>query len=187
MTVARSTVAALLLLALAGCAADEPAREPGDAATSARAANASLYTSERYAYRVEVPLGFFVQATPGPWKGALAPGDPGVDTFTNADATIRVFAAARPLGRGVKRDEWTRRMRDGVPDLCSLTKTSRRTVGGEPADVGSYSCSDGYQLLLATTVHGRRGFAIASASREGAEAEGARIFRTLLGSFRFVA
>ena len=184
VTAVRATVGAVLVLA--GCGGDGGVTGAREAST-AKAPNApTVFTSARHAYRVELPAGWFVQPTEGTWKGPLRPGDPGVDTFTNADATIRVFAATRATGRDIERAEWTRRMRADVPALCTLTTTSKRTVAGEPAHLASYSCSDGYEVVLATTVHRGRGFAIACASREGSEAAGRRAFRRVLESFGFV-
>jgi len=99
------------------------------------------------------------------WLGASLPGigDPQLDTFTDRKIGRTYLLAARPTGSSL--EKWTKFVIAARPPICGKPNSpTRATLAGEPAEVVTWSCADGYRVIVITALHGGRGYFMLLAS-----------------------
>jgi hypothetical protein len=134
---------------------------PGAAQPSAR------FVSKLYRYSVVLPgatsswtTSFATQR----WDGASIPGigDAQLDSFEgNTGRTYLI--AARPTRSTLV--AWAKSVVGARPSVCvKPTSLKRARLAGEPAEMVTWSCSDGYRVIVITALHAGRGYFMLQAS-----------------------
>jgi hypothetical protein len=107
------------------------------------------------------------------------------DLFTDRQSGRFYFLAARPSKSSLAR--WTAFVVSARPPICGAPRPlPNSTLGGEPARVVTWRCSDGYNVFAITALHAGRGYVLLGASpTTAARASDLRAFDAVRGSFRF--
>jgi hypothetical protein len=161
------------------------------------------FTSEKFAYTIFLPAGWFIKDRPGTWA-EYDPLDPkvgsGIDAFA-AYLNRRVLAlgiGARALPEGSTLASWMETaktlIQNGVGQgVCYETTENEPApaeqviLGGEPALLLEYQCPQAYDSfgLVVLAVHGGQGYWITRISPQGSAAEDRAELMQLLGTFSF--
>jgi hypothetical protein len=99
------------------------------------------------------------------WPGDAIPGigDPELDSFTDSKTGLTYLLAARPAGSSLK--AWAKSVIAARPSICiKPTSPKRATLAGEPAELVTWSCTDGYRVIVITALHAGRGYFMLQAS-----------------------
>jgi hypothetical protein len=129
---------------------------------------AATFVSKLYRYSIVLPgatsrwsTSFASQR----WLDASIPGigDPQLDTFTDGKTFRTYLLAARPTGSSL--EKWTKFVIAARPSVCEKpTSPKRATLAGGPAEVVTWSCTDGYTVFVITALHAGRGYFMLLAS-----------------------
>jgi hypothetical protein len=158
---------------------------------AATARPTATFVSKRYGYSLVLPGGSTR------WRSSLAIvnwssdsiggiGSPAVDTFTD-QLTNRTFVlAARRTRSDLK--HWTAFVASARPTNCGAPKALREdTLGGARARVLTWSCTDGYKVIVIAALHAGRGYFMLVASPTNlSRASDLRAFDAARRSFRFL-
>lgn len=99
------------------------------------------------------------------WLGDSLPGigDPELDTFTDVKTGRTYLLAALPTASSL--EGWAKSVIGARPPICrNPTSPKRATLAGEPAEVVTWSCADGYRVIVITALHAGRGYFMLLAS-----------------------
>jgi hypothetical protein len=99
------------------------------------------------------------------WLDASIPGigDPQLDTFIERKTGRTYLLAARPTGSSL--EKWAKFVIAARPPVCvKPTSPKRATLAGEPAEMVTWSCTDGYRVIVITALHAGRGYFMLLAS-----------------------
>jgi len=128
----------------------------------------ATFVSKLYGYSIVVPgansrwmTSFATQR----WVGTSIPGigDPELDTFSELKTGRTYLVAAQPTGSSLK--AWTTFVIAARPSVCVRPTSPRRaTLGGEPAELVTWSCTDGYRVMVITALHAGKGYFMLQAS-----------------------
>lgn len=129
----------------------------------------ATFVSKLYRYSIVLPgatsrwsTSFATQR----WLDASIPGigDPQLDTFTELKTGRTYLLAARPTRSSL--EKWTKFVIAARPPVCvEPTSPKRATLAGEPAEVVTWSCTDGYRVIVITALHAGRGYFMLQASQ----------------------
>jgi hypothetical protein len=129
---------------------------------------AATFVSKLYRYSIDLP-GATSRWSPTfatyRWLSDSLPGirDPRLDTFTDRKTGRTYLLAARPTGSSL--EKWTKFVVAVRPSICGKPKSpTRATLAGEPAEVVTWSCTDGYRVIVITALHAGRGYFMLLAS-----------------------
>jgi hypothetical protein len=173
-----------------GCAAFCVAAAALVAVPSAAARPAATFVSKLYRYTIVLPgptgrwsPTFATQR----WLGDSIPGigDPQLDTFTDGKTGRTYLLAARPTESSLKK--WTKFVITARPPICRKpTSPTTATLAAEPAEVVTWSCADGYRVIVITALHAARGYFMLLASPTTLpRSSDRRAFSAARQSFRF--
>ena len=133
------------------------------AATAAGATAPGTFVSHRYGYSVVLPGGAtrwsLAPAIVGWSLKTIEPGSPVFDTLTDLATGRRFVIAARRSPRGTTLAGWTAFAATTISVECTKpTSFSRTTLGGSPAEIFSWRCSDDLNTIGIAALHGTRGY-----------------------------
>jgi hypothetical protein len=158
--------------------------------TVAAASAGTPFVSKRNGYSIVLPGGtarWFAEYATHNWTDTTIPGidDPQLDTFHDYKTGRIYLLATRPA---TSLQAWTTFVASAHPSDCSGARPlSASTVGGSPARVLTWSCSDGYRVFILTTEHGHRGYMLLVASpTKLSQASDRAAFESARRSFAFL-
>jgi hypothetical protein len=158
--------------------------------TVAAASAGTPFVSKRNGYSIVLPgstAHWFAEYATDNWTDTTIPGidDPQLDTFHDYQTGRLYLLATRPA---TSLQAWTKFVASAHPSVCSGARPlPASSVGGSPARVLTWSCSDGYQVFLLAAVHAHRGYMLLVASPTNlARASDRRAFDSARRSFRFL-
>jgi hypothetical protein len=160
------------------------------AVPSAAARPTATFVSKLYRYSIVLPGAtnrwvptFATQR----WPGGSIPGigDAQLDTFIDFKSDRTYLLAARPTGSSL--EKWAKSVIAARPSVCvKPTSPKRATLAGEPAEVVTWSCTDGFRVIVITALHAGRGYFMLQASPTGlARTSDLPAFNATRQSFRF--
>jgi len=129
---------------------------------------AATFVSKLYGYSIVLPGATSRWSTSFAtrrWLDASIPGigDPQLDSFTELKTGRTYLLAARPTGSSL--EKWTKFVVAARPSVCVRpTSPKRATLAGEPAEVVTWSCTDGYRVIVITALHAGKGYFMLQAS-----------------------
>jgi hypothetical protein len=135
--------------------------------TVAAASSGTPFVSKRNGYSIVLPgstARWLARYASDNWTDRTIPGigDPQLDNFQD-NQTGRVYLIASRPATSLR--AWTKFVASAHPSVCSAARTlPASTVGGSPARVLTWSCSDGYQVFVLTADHAHRGYMLLVAS-----------------------
>ena len=135
--------------------------------TVAAASSGTRFVSKRNGYSIVLPgstARWFAEYATANWTDTTIPGfgDPQLDTFQDHQ-TGRVYLLATRPATSLR--AWTKFVASAPPPVCSAARTlPASTLGGSPALVLTWSCSDGYNVFVLTADHAHRGYMLLVAS-----------------------
>lgn len=114
-------------------------------------------------------------------------GDPQLDTFIEPKTGRTLLLAARPTGSSL--EKWARFVIAARPAVCvKPTAPKSATLAGGPAEMITWSCTDGYRVIVVTALHAGRGYFMLLASPTSlARSSDLPTFTATRRSFRFVS
>lgn len=124
----------------------------------------TTFTSDRFAYSIDIPAGWEVLERVGEVSlPGARPRYPGTDTIStpqghredSRDETVVI--AAREMADGESLEDWTELASSATP--CPSFGHDTRTLGGEQADLRKFECGGVFWTQL-TAVHGGRGYMV---------------------------
>jgi hypothetical protein len=158
---------------------------------SASAAPTTKFVSKQYDYSVVLP------GNPGTWQlisafipwslGQLEPGAPQFDTLTDGRTARFVIIGARRLPTGSTLGTWTSYfLSTKALDCTRKSPISNSTLGGQPANTFTFSCSDGAVGIGIEAVHGQAGYFMVLSTHSGSlDASYRDEFNAARSSFHF--
>ena len=158
--------------------------------TVAAASAGTPFVSKRNGYSIVLPgstAHWFAEYATDNWTDTTIPGidDPQLDTFHDYQTGRLYLLTTRPA---TSLQAWTKFVASAHPSVCSGARPlPASSVGGSPARVLTWSCSDGYQVFLLAAVHADRGYMLLVASPTNLpRASDLRAFDSARRSFRFL-
>ena len=158
----------------------------------AAATPGTRFVSKRYGYSIVLPgersRWLSSLATVSWASGGIEHGSPSFDTFTDLRGGRIYFLAARASRSSLQ--QWTAFIVSARPSPpCGAPQPlPSATLAGSPARVLTWSCTDGYRVLVTTALHARRGYVMLVASPTTlSRASGLRAFGAARRSFRFLS
>jgi hypothetical protein len=159
------------------------------AATTIAPAAKETFTSGTYHFRVTLTEDWSAADALVDWNGGALQGidSPTFARFTNDSIGRTLLVAAARTPKGTTLAEWRDAMVRAAPGACAESPSaSKTTFGGEPALQWTATCSDGYDVIKLTTLHGKWGYVLLLPSvTSNDDAKDQALFESIRRSFRF--
>lgn len=200
------------LVSIAACQAEESAGtsapqasiSAGTTPTPSSESAPIAFASDRYAYAVDLPSGWYVHSEgAGVWTpeelGYIGPGTDAFELDYEGRGTVAnfpgitygLYVSAGPIARGTTLEEWTATIAETTDRESSCHGDPGRqhvTVDGEPADLLIYDrtdCEHDHHVMIVSVLHAEMGYSVVWLAPRG-EADARRAtFDEILASFRF--
>jgi hypothetical protein len=161
-------------------------------AQQAAAGPTPKYVSKLYGYSIALPgkssrwsVAYATKHWTGNSIGGI--GSPAIDTFTDLATSRSYLLAARPTKSNLQ--QWTRFVASARASVCGKPRSlGSSTLGGAPASVATWTCTDGYKVFVITALHAHSGYFMLVASPISIpRTADTTAFNTARRSFRFAS
>ena len=160
---------------------------------AAASAPNTKFVSKQYGYSIVLPGNssrWFSSFARVMWStGTISPDTSAFDTFTDLQTDRLYIIGARRLPAGSTLEQWTATfLRNRGPNCTTHASLSTSTLSGAPARLLTWLCTDGYNAIGITTLHGRLGyFMLVASPTSSSRASNRTAFSGARASFRFLS
>jgi hypothetical protein len=160
---------------------------------AAASAPNTKFVSKQYGYSIVLPgnssrwFSSFARVT---WStGTISPDTAAFDTFTDLQTDRLYIIGARRLLAGSTLEKWTATfLRNRGPNCTTRPSFSTSRLSETPARLLTWTCTDGYNAIGITTLHGRLGyFMLVASPTSSSRASNRTAFNGARASFRFLS
>ena len=160
---------------------------------AAASAPNTKFVSKQYGYSIVLPGNssrWFSSFARVAWStGTISPDTPAFDTFTDLRTNRLYIIGARRLPAGSNLEKWTATfLRNRGPNCTTHPSRSSSKLSGTPARLLTWRCTDGYNAIGITALHGPLGyFMIVASPTTNSPASNRTAFNGAQASFRFLS